>query len=420
MSSLRGVWKMTPAPRGLKAVVAPLIFDAQLAASRRLRQAPSKASLRSGPLIVSGFYNDVLGVGRGVAATADAMARAGLPVVRHDIRPVIASPPYTPVRLPAGSGGVWIQHCNAPETDLLFSHVGRRELAGRYRIAYWAWELPKAPPAWRAAARAFHEIWVPSRFVADAFAGAGPPVRIMPHPVRTAAPTRPDRARFGLPQGAVAFGVFADARSSLARKNPLGAVLAYRRAFPTADGTGFLSVKLVSPAADPAGVAEIHAAAAGRSDIRIWTERLDDLSMSTYLASLDAVVSLHRAEGFGLTVAEALLAGKPAISTAWSGNLDLFSDTTGDDETLVPARLVPVRDPSGLYKGGLWADPDLDAAADILRRVATSPLMPDRLSRRSEVLQAHLSEPWRSDVLARSPWFDLIEGSPTSSHHRRW
>ena len=413
MSSLRGVWKTAPAPHRLKALVAPLIYDAQLKASRGLRRAPAPGSLRPGPLIVSGFYNDVLGVGRGVSATADALARAGLPVVRHDIRPVIASAPYSPARLPGGPGGVWIQHCNAPEADLLFSHLARGEVEGRYRIAYWAWELQQAPAAWRAAAKAFHEIWVPSRFVADAFEGAGPPVRIMPHPVRAPAPVRPDRARFGLPAQAVAFGVFADARSSLARKNPLGAIMAYRQAFPVDDGATFLCVKLVSPDADPAGVAELHAAARGRGDVRIWTERLDDLGMAAYFASLDAVVSLHRAEGFGLVVAEALLAGKPAIATAWSGNLDLCPDRAEglDGEMLVPARLVPVRDPRGLYRGGVWAEPDLAVAARIMRRVVKRPLAADGLAKRGEALQVHLSKSWTAAALSRLQWFDLIETS---------
>ena len=258
------------------------------------------------------------------------------------------------------------------------------------------------PPAWRTAARTFHEIWAPSAFVADAIRPHARRVRVVPHPLRAHKAVAPDRARFGLPAHGVVFAAFADARSALARKNPVGAIQAYRRAFPECDGRAFMSVKLVAPEADPGGVAELEQAAAGRSDIRIWSERLSDEAMACYFASLDVVVSLHRSEGFGLTIAEGYLAGRPAIATAWSGNLDFVEPEVAD--ALTPARLIPVADLSGRYRGGVWADPDLDAAAGRMRCFAEDPSSLANAAGIAPRVEARFQQAWAPEALNGQPW----------------
>ena len=406
LSSSRQPWKAAPITGHVRRVLAPRIYAACLAAERQWRRAPPLSQVRPGPLIVSGFHNDVLGIGRGAAQTFDALERGGLQPIRHDVRPVISSRPYHSAPLPAGPGGVWIQHCNAPENDLVFNRLRLRDISDRYRIGYWAWELPRAPLSWRATARAFHEIWTPSQFVADAISPHVAKVRVMPHPLRATTSVPPDRRRFDLPEGAVVFGAFADVRSSLARKNPLGAIQAYIRAFPKANGATLLSVKLVAPEADPAGVAALHAAAGGRSDIRIWSRRLSNADMAAYFASLDVVVSLHRSEGFGLVVAEAYLAGKSVVATAWSGNLDFVQPEAR--EMLVPASLTPVRDPTGQYRGGSWAEPDLDHAALVMRRLAADPGLRRAMPAAIPRVEADLQRRWSLDELSRNAWFRYL------------
>ena len=409
ISVVKEALRAAPGPEQLKLSLAKSAYLAHLAVARRRRRACDTAELSVGPLMVSGFFNDAIGVGRGAVATANALQAAGLPIVRHDVRPVVSLSPLVHVDPPVGPGGVWIQHCNPPESDVLFDHISTQAAAGRYLIGYWAWELGVLPPTWRTAARAFHEIWAPSAFVADAIRPHAHRVRVMPHPLHASRPVAPDRARFGLPARAVVFAAFADARSSLARKNPLGAIQAYRRAFPKADGRAFLSVKLVAPEVDPGGVAELERAAAGRSDIRIWSEHLTNEAMTCYFASLDVVVSLHRSEGFGLTIAEGYLAGRPAIATAWSGNLDFVEPEVAD--ALTPARLIPVADASGRYRGGVWADPDLDAAAGRMRAFAADPASLARAAGAAPRVEARFQRAWSPEVLAAQPWARYVQPS---------
>ena len=111
------------------------------------------------------------------------------------------------------------------------------------------------------------------------------------------------------------------------------------------------------------------------------------------IAAADAVVSLHRAEGFGLIMAEAMALGTPMIGTGWSGNLDFMDETCA---MVVPARLVPVEDPQGIYRGQMWADPDIDAAAEALRRIRTEPGLAQRLSEagRKRVIERLSPQAW--------------------------
>lgn len=325
-----------------------------------------------GSLTVTGFLSEVLGIGRAGRLTADVLERHGAPVMRDDLRSRLRGLlTQAPVPLPGGEGGVWLVHANAPEADLALLRHRASDWGGRYRIGYWAWETPRAPAGWARTARRFHEIWAPSRFVADALATSGVPeakLRVVPHPV----PVR-DRSsrrdRFGLEDGRLEALVMFDGRSAYARKNPWGAIEAWRLAFPEPTDAR-LTVKAVNLDADPASARRLSAMTAERPDLRLYTERLDDRDTDDLVACVDLFVSLHRAEGFGLVPAEAMGAGVAVVATAWSGNLD-FMDA--ESAALVPAGLAPVRDPSGAYRGDRWAEPDLRAAADAIRALAADP-----------------------------------------------
>ena len=98
------------------------------------------------------------------------------------------------------------------------------------------------------------------------------------------------------------------------------------------------------------------------------------------IASADALISLHRAEGFGLTLAEAMLMGVPVVATA--GNLDFMDEATA---CLVPVGLVSIKDPQGIYKGQNWADPDITFAAEQLRRLRDDPEFAQAQADRAQV-----------------------------------
>ena len=116
---------------------------------------------------------------------------------------------------------------------------------------------------------------------------------------------------------------------------------------------------------------------ARRGNIKVLRDHLDDAALSALYAQADALLSLHRAEGFGLPMLEALARGIPVVATAWSGNMDFTGRGNSVD---VPYRLVPVRDPAAIYHGGCWAEPDIVAAAAGLRRLADDAEFYDRLA----------------------------------------
>jgi glycosyltransferase involved in cell wall biosynthesis len=216
-----------------------------------------------------------------------------------------------------------------------------------------------------------HEVWAPSRFSADALSRRlRRPVQVVPHPVALDLATPTDgaavRARLSIaPEHFLAFGTFS-ANSSLARKNPFGAIRAFKDAF-----AGRRDVRLVLRClhGSEAVMAPLRAAAAEAKGLvtlleRRGSERGGLTENAQLYGACDVYLSLHRSEGFGLTLAEAMGAGRATIATGWSGNLEFMNDEVS---RLIPARLVPVVDPQGLYRGGRWAEPDHDAAVAALR-----------------------------------------------------
>ena len=205
-----------------------------------------------------------------------------------------------------------------------------------------------------------------SRFVADAVgAKATVPVTRVPLPVRTAAAAVPSRAALGLPEGFAYLFVF-DHNSVFERKNPLAVVEAFDRAHPE-PGEASLVVKSVNGEHDPEHAATLTAACAARPDIHLVDRHLPGREIRAMVASCDAYVSLHRSEGFGLTMAEAMAAGRPVIATGYSGNLDFM---TGENAFLVPYAMADVGPGNEPYApDATWAQPDVEHAAALMRGV---------------------------------------------------
>jgi glycosyltransferase involved in cell wall biosynthesis len=370
-------------------------------------------ALEPGPLLLSGFFGEVLGVGAAARLTAEGLRRAGLTPELDDLAPQLELPLYARRDFPVSqAGGVWISHCNAPELKRMVYMYPNAALSGRYRIGYWAYELESLPQDWRPTARALHEIWTPSQFVADAVRRSiddDIPVTVMPHPTADLSHIRGDRARFGLSANAFVVLILFDLRSTRARKNPDAAVEAYLQAFPEPDGRTMLVCKVTASDKAPAEFAKLKSRIGDRQDIRLLTERLEDDGVWRLIASADVLLSLHRSEGYGLVLAEAMKLRRCVVATGWSGNMD-FMDA--GNSVPIPFRRVPVKDPQKQYiaPDQSWADADIAAAADALRRLQADPAERGQLGERAvQTLTIHEARFGAS--LAAAAWRRLATAS---------
>lgn len=265
---------------------------------------------------------------------------------------------------------------NADQMQVAHASLGASLFDGRYNIGCWAWELAEFPDAWLPAFDYLDEIWAPSAFCQQAFA-AKAPVPVVRMPLCVEAPdVAPDRLRFGLHDDEIVFLAMCDVLSVPERKNPLGAAEAFRRAFPGGERVRLL-LKIGNLEYQPDLKARLAALMRDDSRITLLDGYFARPLLWTLMASVDSFVSLHRAEGFGLGMAEAMACGKAVIATGWSGNVDF---TRVDNALLVDYQLTELQRDAGPYRRGQhWAEPDLDVAAQYMRDVAGSPALRLRL-----------------------------------------
>jgi glycosyltransferase involved in cell wall biosynthesis/SAM-dependent methyltransferase len=254
---------------------------------------------------------------------------------------------------------------NAPELPALYQTLGAEFFEDRYTIGVWAWEVDIVPPSWDRAFGLVDEIWVYSRYVQEIISNVSPvPVVRIPLPI-VAPPAGGEVDGLHLPEG-FAFLFLFDFYSTLARKNPLGLVEAFTRAFEPGEGPQ-LVLKSHNGDFKPERLARLREAAGDRTDIHIVDQFLSSSEMAALMRRADCYVSLHRAEGFGLTLGETMALGKPVIATGFSANLDFM---TAENSYLVRHRETLVGPEGENYPAhGTWAEPDLDHAAQLMREV---------------------------------------------------
>jgi glycosyltransferase involved in cell wall biosynthesis len=292
---------------------------------------------------------------------------------------------------------------SADQVRLIPVFHGPNFWAGRYRIGSWFWELSRFPDTWRDAFAQVDEVWVASRFVQEAIASATTkPVIHIPLAVEFSVSRPYSRAEFGLPADRFLFLFVFDLNSYAARKNPRACIDAFVKAFGDQPNLPVgLVIKTMHGHAYGDAFRELREAAARDARIQLIDRVFARDQLYGLQSVCDCFVSLHRAEGFGLGIAEMMLLGKPVIVTGYSGNMDF---TTPDNACLVRYQLVPVQPeeyPEG--EGQVWADPDKDHAASYMREIASNSELRTRLGRAgSEFIQRNYSvESVSGQILAR-------------------
>jgi len=319
---------------------------------------------------IVGYLSAKTGVGESARLCAQAALAAGLPCSLHDV--AIEAESLKPRQIShlaeESLHPVNVLHVNADQISVVRDMMGASFFANRHNIGVWHWELPRFPDRWLGAFDLVDEIWAPSRFIQEALAARSPrPVVKIGHAIRFEARPQATRAAFGLPGEDLLFLMMYDVRSFQERKNPEGAIAAFRKAFGGARDVS-LVVKVNGSHSNPQELKHLRRLLRGISNVRVLDVTMDRQTTYDLQSVCDCMVSLHRAEGFGLVLAEAMYLGKPVIATGWSGNMEFMRS---DNSCLVEYHLVTLDRDIGPYeRGQIWAEPDLDHAADLMKRIA--------------------------------------------------
>ncbi|HEY7500982.1 MAG TPA: methyltransferase domain-containing protein [Vicinamibacterales bacterium] len=350
-------------------------------------------NLREG-VNIAGYFRAELGIGEAARQLTSAIETAGIPhaTTTYDATLNRQAHPFVE-REPGGAMyDINVLCVNADSTPRFARDMGQPFFDGRHTAGYWFWEVEEFPRSMHAAFDIVDEVWTATDFIGNAVRAAnGKPVFTVPIPVPvpsySAAITR---ARLGLPDRFTFLLIF-DFLSVLERKNPLGLIDAFTRAFRPDEGP-MLVVKSINGDLRLSELERLRAAAGDRRDVLIVDRYYTEEEKNALVGACDCYISLHRSEGLGLTMAEAMALGKPVIATGYSGNLHFM---TPENSYLVDYERVNVPAGCGPYPtSARWADPDLDHAAELMRRVYEQPQEAGARAKRgqADIVQRHNRE----------------------------
>jgi glycosyltransferase involved in cell wall biosynthesis len=319
-----------------------------------------------------GYAHAEMGLGEALRNTAKALDDVGIPfLVRKLVVPLLNRQENHSLDPHVANYCTYAVNVIGVNPDLMYRMplwVGYSEWARRYNVGYWFWELANFPKAWRYARYMVDEVWVNTDFVAKSVRQVHNRVYKIPFAVDFETPDAQfNRDYFMLPKTGFVFLFSYDFNSSAARKNPQAVLDAFKRAFPDKSLAVCLVVKSMNGEQNPAALEALKADLYDDPRIVFVDDYLSTIEMRGLLNCADAYVSLHRAEGLGLGMAESMYLGKPVIGTAYSGNMEFMN---AENACLVPYTLIPVA--AGAYPyhtDQLWAEPDIEAATSWMLRL---------------------------------------------------
>jgi len=255
---------------------------------------------------------------------------------------------------------------NADQSDAVYKYLGRKFFEGKYNIGYWLWEQSSFPNDWFDRYKYFDEIWTSSSFAASSVGMASPiPVIRIPLSVAVFPNSRFDRDYFSLPKDKFIFLFIFDFLSIFERKNPIAVVNAFQNSFSNNDSV-LLLLKTVNSKYNPS-MYSFMKSSIKNNNVVILDKYLSKDEVDSLINVCDSYVSLHRSEGFGYTIFEAMLLGKPVVATSYSGNMDIMNSS---NSYLVKYKLTELGKNYGPYKKGtVWAEPEIEHASKLMRTV---------------------------------------------------
>lgn len=259
-------------------------------------------------------------------------------------------------------------HINPSELSIAFMDIGRQEWDKRYNIGYWLWELEEFPQEWMPAFALLDEIWTPSEFISETLRKyTDKPVYTVPYSVTAPVDDTYDREYFGLPDDRFLFMTAFNSGSGMIRKNPVSVAKSFKKAFPKDNQEVGLVIKINESEQSRQDIELIKKELNGYENVYYICRTLTKVQTNSLINCVDVFVSLHRAEGFGLVLAESMLNRTPVIATNWSANTEFMNS---DVACMIDYKMEEIKkDIPPFKKGFRWAQADLDKAAAAMRRL---------------------------------------------------
>lgn len=339
---------------------------------KRLRQEMNERASTPLRVNLAGFFNVPSGMGESARSMALILKHAAInfrSCTLPDPRGIMTDFPQTPAIFgwPYSGASHSITVANADSKSMVQTCLPNNYWSTK-NIGYWVWETEALPFRFHDADELYDEIWTPSNYSAAAIRCVTTrKVRILPYALNLSVleTVQPNRKRFGLPEDTMLFGFIFDVYSVLERKNVTGLIDAFQTAFQNQDNC-YLVLKVNGNTSIAAYEYELALSRINSNRVIIIDNIFSRLETYEFIKSLDVYVSLHRAEGFGLTCAEAMALGVPVIATGYSGNLQFMNE---ENSLLVPTKVIETDRPYGPYPAGTrWGAPNLEAAVDLMRK----------------------------------------------------
>jgi hypothetical protein len=261
-----------------------------------------------------------------------------------------------------------IYHLNPPMLPPVIFQMGLANFKKTYNIGYWAWELEAIPNEWMKAIRYMNAIITPSRFTTDVIKRyADSPVLTATHPVTRGIATEEMRTRLAIPEQAFVVSNIFSFGSAMERKNPVGLIEAFTRAF-AGSSDAYLVLK-ANAGADTLEKENLLRAISAHPNICLVDEHWSRADVLGLIACSDLYASLHRSEGFGLTIAEAMLLDIPVLVTAWSGNMDFCTKENSFLVNYQPIKVNSSHPEFREFENATWADADIEQTTQLLTKI---------------------------------------------------
>lgn len=371
--------KIIPIKR-LKKMKSMLISNAYLS-SKAIRLPYKQNEFPVGVNLI-GYIKAQMGLGQGCRLIAQALELTKIPFIIIDTR----------VGNPFNHSNTDWEHClsGKPIYSINIFHVNPEQMLPlqlalpkntadkRYNIGIWLWELSEFPNEWLDAFSYVDEVWTPSNFCVNSISKKSTvPVTLIPYGISVKADIEFDRNYFGLDDNAFLFLIMFDTNSTIQRKNPISAIKAFKEAFSKLDNSVGLVIKINNPT--PQALEQINREMDGYKNYVILKKTLSKEEVSSLISICDTFVSLHRSEGFGLVIAEAMLLKTPVIATNYSANTDFMN---AQNSCCVDYKLVRLEEDYNMYKSNqYWAEPNISQASNYMK-----------ILRSNEVLKKELTE----------------------------